>query len=166
MARGDVWIHDRSGYAVVPTQQWSTAVGSLQVKQGEPAKINATFAYLANHIVDADITIATDTRLLGVAQSDSNETASATGTFEFYVPLAGVRYATKATTSTNFDTASEIEALKGNRVTWDVAASVITLDENDSDGVTNALCIVGGVASEAVVHYVITNDATYLGQNN
>lgn len=164
MARGDGTIRDRSGYAVIPTQNWGVAAGTpITVKQGEPTK----YTTLPDIIpcVDDDVTVGTDTRFTGLAQSDSTETASAAGSVECYVPLTGVVYAMKATTSSNFNTVALITAAKGLRETFDLISSTFTFDENAGDGATNALCIVGGDATTATVYFTIVNDATYLGWN-
>lgn len=164
MARSDITIQDHSGYNCLPTQNWGVASGTpVTVKQGEPTK----FTTLPNVYLceDGDLTLGTDTRFTGVAQSDSTETASAAGSVETYVPLTGIIYRMKAKTASTFDGLSEIVALKGARVLLDLTTSTFTLDVAATTAGTNAFTIVGGNATEAMAYFTIVNDATYLGWN-
>jgi len=161
--RGNVWIENKSGYSVIPTQNWAVDSTMANIKEGYPTKANVLPYVMPCESLD--LTIGTDTRFFGIAQKDSTETSSADGTVECYVPLTGVVYGSIGTTTTNIDTAAEIAAYKGVRVVWTLSSSVFTIDENAADGATNALCVVGGDATLKALHYVIVNDASYLGWN-
>jgi len=163
MAKGDIKIVDAGGHNVVPTWNWQTEAAATAIKAGEPVKLKAAGSPYVIPLADDDLTIGTDTAMVGVAASDGTHTASADGSIEVYLPLAGVVYEMKATTAANVDTEAEINALRGDRVTMDLIAGVYTLDENVGDGVNNAFYIVGGDASNRTLRFSIRVDATALG---
>jgi hypothetical protein len=162
MARGDIKILNGSGAANVPTATFKTEANATAILAGEPLKLKSAGSPYAIPCADADLTVGTDTVFLGVAKTDSTQTASADGEVEVYLPLPGVIYEMKATTAANVDTQAEIDALLMDRVTLDLADGVYTLDENDGDNAANAFYIIGGDPVSGRLKFMIRHGATYL----
>jgi hypothetical protein len=165
MSRADIAIKETGGRNAVPTDRWVVAAGgTLLVKAGEPAKLSAALA--KNQVIlleDADLTIATDQPMSGIAAEDSTETASASGYSDQYVPLPDVKWEIKAKTAASVDTQSEIDALFGYLYLIDLTSSVFTIDTAVSAS-TAAFLIVGGDANRSTVHFRIRPDACAFGR--
>lgn len=161
MATNDITIARTAG-GNVPTYRWQTEAGATDINAGEPVKLKAAGSPYVIPLADGDLTIGTDTAMVGVAASDSTHTASADGYIDVYVPLPGVVYACAATTAANVDTQSEIDALVGDRVTLDLNSSTYTVDEDATDDANNAFYIVGGDPDTQVLEFIIRADATVL----
>jgi len=158
-------IH-KTPYSSIPTVQWQvddlTTSGVLPISAGDPVKLATAGSPYVIPLVDADLTIGTDTVLVGIAASDSTATMTTNGVVDVYLPLPGVIWKMPVTTSTNFDTAAEIASLQGDRVTIDAIGIVYTLDENDGDGVNSAFYIVGGDPETATAYFMIREGGTIL----
>lgn len=141
----------------VPTYRWQTDAGDTAIKAGDPVKIKAAGSPYVIGLADGDLTIGTDTAMVGIAASDSTHTASADGVVDVYIPLPGVVYEAKATTAGNV-----AATLVGDRVTVDLAGTTYTIDENATDGATNAFYITGVDADRGTVEFIIRADATIL----
>ena len=146
----------------VPTYRWQTDAGDAAIKAGDPVKIKAAGSPYVIGLADGDLTIGTDTAMVGIAASDSTHTASADGVVDVYIPLPGIVYKAKATTPANVDTQAEINALVGDRVTLDLAGTTYTVDENSTDAAANAFYIVGGNPDDQTLEFIIRTDATVL----
>jgi hypothetical protein len=150
----------------IPTVQWQvqdlTSSSVEAISAGDLVKIAAAGSPYVIPLVDGDLTIGTDTALVGVAASDSTATATADGVVDIYLPLPGIVWKMPVTTATNFDTEAEILALQGDRVTIDATGTTYTLDENDGDGANNAFYIVGGNPETGEAYFTIRSGATYL----
>lgn len=155
MAKGDVRIIDNGGHNVVPTWTWQTEANATDIKAGEPVKLKSAGSPYVIPLANGEPIIGTTTQVIGIAASDSDHTASADGSVEVYLPLAGVVYACAATTAANVDTASELNALVGDRVAFDFSASTYTVDENQGDGATLGLQLVGGDADLQEMHFTL-----------
>lgn len=139
----------------------------VTIKKGEPVKRdNASFVI---PVGNGDPEIATDI-LVGIAQSESTETASAEGTVELalIVPQTVLR---GRTTSAIADAAALL-AVKFDYVTFDVAASpgAITIDHGESDDPnSHGLCIIDGdfIADtvDVLVHINATISGSRVGDN-
>lgn len=162
MATGDITIFNQGGHNVVPTLTWQTEAAATDILAGEPVKLKAAGSPYVIPLADGDLTIGTDTAMIGIAAGPSDHTASADGTVDVYMPSPGSVWQMKATTFANVDTEAEILALQGDRVTMDLATGVYTLDENAGDGAANAFYIVGGDPNKGVLYFTIRTDATYL----
>ena len=162
MAKGDIRLFNPGGHSDVPSWAWQTEAGATDILAGEPVKLKAAGSPYVIPLADGDLTIGTDTAMIGVAASDSTHTAAADGTIDVYLPAAGSVRAMKATTVANVDTQTKIDALVGDRVVMNLATGVYTLDENAADGATSAFYILGGVPSTGVLYYSIRTDATFL----
>lgn len=160
MSVANVRIHDKAGYNVVPTWKWQTEAGATDIKAGEPVKLKAAGSPYVIPLADNEPVIGTTTQVVGIAAANSTHTASADGSVEVYIPLPGVVYAAKATTAANFDTQSEIDALVGDTVLFDLVSSVYTVDENAGNTATSGLQIVGGDYGRAEVYFIIRPAAT------
>lgn len=141
----------------VPTIRWQTDAGDAAIKAGDPVKIKAAGSPYVIGLVDGDLTIGTDTAMVGVAASDSTHTASADGVVDVYLPLPGTVWRAKATTAGNV-----AATLIGDRVTVDLAGTTYTIDEDSTDAAANAFYIVGVDADEGTVDVIIRTDATIL----
>jgi hypothetical protein len=162
MATGDISIV-RKPYDSIPTMTFQTAASATEIEAGIPVKLSAAGAVDVIGLVDGDLTIGTDTAMIGITATASTHTAGAVGLVDVYMPLPGVVYEMAATTAGNVDTAAEILALQNDRVTMDLAAGVYTIDENAGDGATNAFMIVGGNPTAGTLEFIIRLDATHLG---
>lgn len=162
MARGDILLKDHGGANTLPTQRWLTEAAATAILAGEPVKFKSAGSPYAIPLADADLTIGTDTAMLGVAASDGTHTASADGYVDVYMPLPGTVWRAKAKTASTFDTQSEIDALIGDRVVLDLTSSTYTVDVAAGDGANNAFYIVGGDPTNSEVWFTIRTDATYL----
>lgn len=141
----------------VPTFRWQTDAGDSDIKAGDPVKIKAAGSPYVIGLVDGDLTIGTDTAMVGIAASDSTHTASADGVIDVYMPLPGVVYKAKATTAGNV-----AATLVGDRVSVDLSGTTYTIDENATDAATNAFYIVDVDTDEGTVDFIIRTDATVL----
>jgi len=164
MARADISIKETGGRNSVPTDRWVVASGTpIGIKAGEPCKQNATSSEVTRLLEDADLTIATDQPMTGVAASDSSETASATGYSDQYVPLPDIKWEIKAKSAATMDTQAEVDALVGELTLIDLSSSVFTIDTAGTAS-TAAFLVVGGDPNRSTVHFRIRPDATAFGR--
>ncbi len=152
MAFNDIKIHTTGGLGVVPTVVWQTEANATAILAGEPVKLKSAGSPYVIPLADNEPTTST-TQVIGVAAKASTHTASADGTCEVYVCSPEMIWEAKATTSANADTTSELNALVGDRVLFDLISSTYTVDENAGDGATNGIQIVGGDADRAVIYF-------------
>lgn len=120
---------------------------AAQLAPGEPSKADDAAAASpwtgeVSIMVDGDGT--TSQRFTGIAKSDSDETASAAGTVDLWLPLPGLVYEAAAKTASTADTEAEILALFGKRVVFDLTSDVWTVDAAAADAVANCVTIIGG----------------------
>lgn len=155
MARNDVKIHDTGGFNVVPSRVYQTEAGATAILAGEPVKLKSAGSPYVIPLADNEPVIGTTTQVIGIAAGDSTHTASADGTVAVYRAVTGVVYKAKATTAANVDTASELNALVGDRVLFDLISSTYTVDENAGDTATSGIQIVGGNADTQEIYFEI-----------
>ncbi len=155
MAKGNVRIYDQAGHNTVPTWEWQTEAASAAIYAGEPVKLKQAGSPYVIPLADAEPVIGTTTQVIGIAATDSTHTATADGKIKVYLPLPGVIYACKAKTAASFDTQSEIDALVGDRVEFDLTGNTYTVDESAADGATGGLQIVGGLVGTQEVLFTI-----------
>ena len=154
MAKGNIRIF-QSPYGSHPTWRWQTEAAATDIKAGEPVKLKSAGSPYVIPLADADLTLGTDVPFIGVASSDSTHTASVDGKIDVYIPLPGTIYEARVKTSTTADTQSEIDALCGDRVVFDLTSSVYTVDAAAGDGVGNALLVVGGDPLQTTLRFTI-----------
>lgn len=160
MAREDVKIKE-SPYITTPTQEWETAAGASLVK-GDIAVASAG-SENASRVTNGGGT--TSQIVLGLVAEDSSDTASVAGKVKIYKPLPGIVYRCKATTAGNADTQAKLDALKGNKVAFDLTGTTITVDEDQASAATNGVAIVGGDPSLNEIWFELADQVTWRGNN-
>lgn len=161
MAKNDVKIVDLAGLNTLATVTWQTEAAATAIYAGEPVKLKAAGSPYAIPLADGEPVVGTTTAVLGIAASDSTQTASADGTVQVFLPMPGVVYEANAKTASTVDSQSEINALCGDRVVFDLTSTSYTIDAAAGDGSTKGVYIVGGDAVKTV-KFMIRLDATYL----
>lgn len=164
-------IIDQGGHAVVPTVRFQTeanvAVGAITPGMIVKWKSNGSPYVIP---VVGTHAIGTATAIVGLVASTGTQTAAADGTVDVYMPLPGIIYQGFPSTDANVDTASELNALVGDRVAIEISATTDagnwTIDENAGESQTNPYLIVGGDPTVPVVNFMIRNGATYLGDQD
>lgn len=151
MAKANVLLHKGD----VSIEVWQTEAGATAILAGEPVKLKVAGSPYVIPLADNEPVIGTTTQVIGIAASDSTQTASADGQIAVYVPDGECEWEVAPTTSTNADTQSEINALVGDRVLFDLVAGVYTLDENAGDTATSGLQITGGDATRGKMYFKI-----------
>lgn len=154
MAKGNIWIYS-SPVGNPPVWQWQTEAAATAIYAGEPVKLKAAGSPYVIPLADADLTLGTDVQFIGIAASDSTQTASADGTINVYMPLPGTIYEAKVKTSSTADTQSEINALCGDRVVFDLTSTTYSVDAAAGDNAANALLIVGGDPLKTTLRFTI-----------
>jgi len=155
MAKSDVQIVDGAGVPT-PTRKFRVEAAATAILVGEPVKIGGTGSNYVIPLADGDPEVGTD-RMVGIAASASNETASADGTVEVYMilPDSTVMRA-KATTGTNIDTDAELLLLLNDSVTFDFSSSTYTIDENEGDDPNvHGLIIVDGDIANKTLDFIM-----------
>lgn len=160
MAKNNVRIHKVEGLNVLPTTVWQTEAAATAIKAGEPVKLKSAGSPYVIPLADNEPVIGTTTQVVGIAASDSTQTSAADGTVEVYLPSDQVVWECAATTAANFDTKSEVDALVGDRVLFDLISGVYTVDENAGDAASSGLQIVGGDPDRATVYFKLRPAAT------
>ena len=165
MSRADINIRETGGLNYVPSDRWVVAAGTpITVKAGEPCKQNATADENVILLVDADLTIATDQPMAGIAAADSSEKAAAAGYVDLYVPLPSVKWEIKEKTASLANTQAKIDAFLGSLFLIDLTSSVFTMDSASSTASTAAFLIVGGDPDRSTVWFRIRPDACSFGR--
>lgn len=141
----------------VPTYRWQTDAGDADIKAGDPVKLKTAGSEYVIGLATGDLTIGTDTAMVGIAASDSTHTASADGTVDVYIPLPGTVWKGNATTPGNV-----ASTIVGNRVVLTLTGTTYTVDEDAADNAANAFYIVDVDADEGTVDFIIRADATIL----
>ena len=156
MAKNDIRIVDAGGVNVTPVRTFKTEANGTAIKVGEPVKIGGTGNNYVLPLATGDPEIGTD-RMVGIAASDSTQTASVDGTVEVYIPVPGVTtLRAKAHTAANINTEAKILALLNDSVTFDLTSSVYTINENEGDDVAvHGLILVDGDATEGTLDFMI-----------
>jgi hypothetical protein len=164
MAKNDVRIVDVGGANVTPVRTFKTEAAGTAIKVGEPVKIGGTGNNFVIPLATGDPEIGTD-RMVGIAASDSTQTASANGTVQVYIPIPGVTVMrAKATTAANVDTDAKILALLNDSVAFDLTGTVYTVDEDEGDDPdVHGILIVDGDKDEKTLDFVLKAGASISG---
>lgn len=161
MAKGNIKVHKAAGYLNLPTERWQTEANATAILAGEPVKLKAAGSPYVIPVADGEPIIGTTTAIIGVAATDSTQTASADGFVMVYpANLPGVIWKAKGKTSTTVDTQTEINALCGDNVVLDLTSSVYTVDAAAGDGNTKGIVIVGGNPDTTEVYFKFRPSAT------
>lgn len=129
---------------------WVVASGGANtIDPGTPCqKVDidaATPTGAAIPMVDGDGDLgAAEGSFAGIAKNRSNDTASAAGTVQIWMPLPGMLYRARALTVAAADTQTEINVLTGKRVVFDLTSDLWTVDTAAADALVNCVVIVGG----------------------
>ncbi len=105
----------------------------------------------------------TSQRFTGIAKSTSTDTAAAAGEVTLWLPLPGYNYACKAKDLTAVNTQTEITALFGKRVVFDLTSSLWSIDTAATDAVVNCVTIIGGDYQTGTVYFNYSPKGTMLG---
>lgn len=150
MALGNVSIIDQNGQMLPASRPWPVAAAATAIYAGEPCKLVSTYAVPS---ADAEPGTGTPT-FLGIAASNSTQTASVDGTVSIYTPVPGLVYACKAKSAATIDTAAELQALIGVPVLFDLTSSQYTVDTGATAS-TSGLVIVGGDIVNGIVYFMV-----------
>lgn len=166
MAGKRIWIAEEGPYSALPTIKWTTAAAST-IEAGMLLKQTTAGDEPVTPLVTGDVTIETDTSIVGLAAKESTDTATAAGYVEVYMPLPGVIYEGYATTAAGVDTQAKIDALVGDRVTLTISATTTagdwTVDVTDSTA--NAFFIVGGDPDKKTLKFILRGDADFMNNS-
>lgn len=141
-----------------------TSGGASTIAVGTPAK--SADAYNANTgaavpMVDGDGTTAQS--FMGIASSTSTDTASANGSVDLWMPLAGLQYSGFAKSAAAADTAAEIQVLFHKAVFFDLTTGDWTVDTAASvDSKVNCVIITGGNPNTSEIYFNYAPKGTYL----
>lgn len=111
-------------------------------------------------------TAATNGRFVGLAKSDSTQTASVAGVVYTWLPLPFVVYKGSPKTAGSCNTDAKIDALKGKAVFLDVSATtagIHTVDTAATDASANAFIIIGGDPQSDDVYFTVKHGWSVLG---
>ncbi len=164
MARNDIRLKDNGPYSAVPTWEFSLIPATpISIKMGEPAKLtNNSGGTNPILFAAADPERGTDL-VLGIAASDSTESATLAGVVQLYKPLPGIVWQCKALTAAAADTVGEINNLKGKKVTVDLTSSTFTIATAATYQSFNGLIIVGGDETNSTIFFEIAQTVTLHG---
>lgn len=148
------------------SKNWVVPLGTVEsIVSGTPNKTTdaaAASPYLGTAAPMVDGDGSTAQRFVGIAKSDSTETAAVAGSVEIWLPLAGLIYACKAKTASTADTQAEVDALSGKRVVFDLTSSTWTIDAAATDAVANCVVIIGGDYRTNTLNFVYSAKGTVL----
>lgn len=161
MALNDVKIVGPAGHTDPPSFQYRMEAGSTVANPGEPLKLGGTGGNYVVVLTDGEPEISADV-VVGIAASLSDQTAGADGVVDVFSPLSGLIYRCDATTPANIDTDAELLLLLNDRVTFDLAAGVYTVDENEGDDADHGLRIIGGDIVNGTLDFFIRHSGTVL----
>jgi len=143
----------------VPCGRFRTEAGATAILAGEPVKIGGTGSNYVVPLADAEPTTSAD--IMGIASSNSTQTASADGYVDVWLADPSVEWSAKAESAAAVDTEAEILGLLNDIVAFNLAAGVYTV-ATGSAASTNGLRITGGNASQGTVTFRILNQASSL----
>lgn len=138
--------------------------GAATIASGTPTKSNESDATATGALipmVDGDGSV-TAMRFGGIAKSTSDDTASAAGTVDVWMPVPGLVYRGYAKSSAAADTQSEINVLMRKRVVFDLTTSDWTIDTAAADALVNCVVIVGGIPQTSEILFMYSPKGTIL----
>ena len=98
----------------------------------------------------------------GIAKSTSTDIVATAGVVDLWVPISGLIYRAKSTTSTDTNTQAKINALMGKRVLFDLTSSNWTVDVSQTDALANCIVIVGGYPNSSEVQFMYAPKGTFM----
>lgn len=157
MAAGDIIIYKANG--TQGSRRFAVAAGATKINPGEPV-VKTLGAVTVTAAADGTPVVGTD-YVVGIAASESTQTAGAAGFVYVTVLTPGMVIAGKPKTAASWDTQAEYDALTGKRVVFDLTSGSYTIDA--TDGATNGLVVEYlNIAEEPnLVACVVRNAALY-----
>lgn len=163
MAKADVRIVDLGGVNVTQGRVFRTEAAATAILAGEPVMIGGTGNNYVIPMTDATPAVGTD-RMVGIAQNDSNQTASADGTVQVYMVHPNVTVLrAKAKDAAAIDTDAELLAILNDSKLFDLTTGVYTVDESVADATANGLLIVDGDIANGTLDFVVKEGASIGG---
>jgi len=162
MSKGDIEIIEPK---VLSTKQFQVAAGAASsIKAGEPVVCTPGTATVAL-AADATPAVGTD-YLIGVAASDSTDTALVAGVVDVYVLQGGEIISMKAKVAANADTAAEILAVENDFLLMDLTSEVWTVDVGAGHAIAGGLRATGqGEPENSRVYLAVRSAATLTGSD-
>lgn len=157
MAAGDINIYKANG--TQGSRRFAVAAGATAILAGEPV-VKALGAVSVTAAADGTPVVGTD-YVVGIAASNSTQTASVAGYVDVTVLTPGMVIAGKPKTAASWDTQSEYNALTGKRVVFDLTSGSYTIDATDD--ATNGLVVeyVNVTENPNLVAVAVRNAALY-----
>lgn len=154
---GKIFTIDKGVGNTWETQYVVASGGAATIQRGTPAKCTTADGSVAGAVipmVDGD-GLVTGERFVGLAKTNSTDTASAAGIVDTYAPVPGILYRGFAKSPTAADTQSEINALMGKKVLFDLTTGDWTVDTAATDSLVHCVVIQGGFpqSSEILFYY-------------
>jgi hypothetical protein len=144
-------------------QQYIVGSGtSASIGIGVPSKCTTSDGSVAGVVAvmaDGD-GLVTGERFAGLAKRTSTETAGANGVVGVYAPVPGILYRGFAKSAAAADTQSEINALMGKKVLFDLTSSDWTVDTAATDALVNCVVIAGGLPQTSEILFVYSPKGT------
>lgn len=138
MAAGDLQLRQEDSGAQPGARRYNVAAGATAILSGEPVGISAlgdtTVIPMATNQPSAATSL-----MVGIACSNSTQTASAAGTVDVVLTEPEQVWLIKPKTASSWDAQSEYDALVGKRVLIDLTSGSYTLLATDS---ANNGCVV------------------------
>lgn len=141
--------------------------GAATIARGTPTQrvdvdaATATGAVIPMIDGDGDVGSA-EGAFTGIAKNTSDDTASAAGVVDVWVPVPGIIYRGFAKSATAADTQSEINVLMGKRVVFDLTSSDWTVDTAAADALVNCVVIVGGIPTTSEILFMYSAKGTFI----
>jgi hypothetical protein len=132
MASGDIVILEQTSTGGRGSRLYNVALGATAIKAGEPV-VRALGATSVTAMATNKPLVGTD-YVVGIAQTDSTQTASAAGSLQVLPITNGTTFLIKANDTTAWDTQAEYDNLVGKRVVIDLTSSSYTILSTDATG--------------------------------
>lgn len=147
------------------TEDRSVSGLSATIKPGEPVKVGGTGNNFVTLLADGDPAAGTD-EFVGIAFEESDEGDTAAGTSHgnvrvcTIIPVETVLRG-DANTSTNMDTAAELNGIIGDWVTFNYDSTNFTINEDEtSDPNVHGLKIIDGDINDGTLDVIVSGQAT------
>ncbi len=128
MTAGNVTILVGSQASTAPMKVYQTEANATAILFGEPVKLKSAGSQYVIPLADAEPVIGTTTAVVGIAATNSTQTASANGIVYVFENLPGAVWLCAAKSAAAIDTQAEYNALVNVPVLFDLTSSVYTVD--------------------------------------
>lgn len=137
MAINDVVAMDEPAFSSIGSRRYAVGASATIIYPGEIV-VRALGGYVVTQMATNKPVVGSD-YVVGIAASQSTNTASAAGTVEVTPLVPGQVYLAKPNDSTAWDTQAEYDALVGDRVLFDLTSGAFTILA--TDGATSG-CVI------------------------